>query len=134
MPCHLRLAICFAAASVAACAPKLQTDPLVSLASGEPSAAFDAAYWTALAREGRETWSRALSLCAAAEHQPLPNCRTVREVHFILTLEREAERASRPYDGGGGIPWPQAVAEQLDTAAAADGAAPSDSAGPDGTP
>ena len=101
-----------------ACAPGSvePADPLASLASPEPSSTFTAAYWTSQAHDGTRIWESARAYCDESAHHLLPNCKTVREVHFILTLREAARRASEKYDGRSGVRWPDAMAQQLEAA------------------
>ena len=97
-------------------APQVEaTDPLASLASPEPSSSFTEAYWTAQAQDTTETWRQAVELCGRDGHRQLPNCETVGRVRFLRTLREAAERTSKPYDGQGGVPFPDLMVRTLET-------------------
>ena len=89
-------------------------DPIASLSTPEPSTTFGAEYWSVQAEDATSTWRQALELCAQDGHQLLPNCQTVGQVHFLRELRETAKRTSKPYDGQGGIPFPQNLAEVLE--------------------
>ena len=89
-------------------------DPITALSSTRLSSTFDEAYWSTQAKDDSETWKRALELCAANAQPPLPNCQTVHQVHFLETLRTSADRTSKPYDGKGTMPCPEALRKTLE--------------------
>ena len=101
---------------LAACSqsPPGESDPIASLSAKEPSATFDAAYWSAQAKDETATWSKALDLCRDNRHKLSPNCQTVGQVQFLELLRSSKSRTSNPYDGQEGIPLPQALSRVLE--------------------
>lgn len=97
----------------AACSPPEAQDPIASLSGQEPSSVFGAEYWDDEARKATATWKEAVLLCARDSHRTLPNCRIVAQILFLEKLRSGSARTSKPYDGQGAVPLPEALERVL---------------------
>ena len=118
-PRRLQASFCLLILASLACgcagAPAEETDPLASLASPVLSSKYTADYWNAQATQGTETWEQAVETCRDEGRRLLPNCTTVTQIDFLHALRKSAERASKPYDGQRGVPFPDLIVRTMET-------------------
>ena len=56
-----------------------------------------------------------MQFCGQDGHRSLPNCESVGRVQFLKKLRESAQRTSKPYDGQGGVPFPDLLVRTPET-------------------